>query len=72
MEKKLQTELKAFGARIKVLRKKKGFSQLDVEIESGINRVEVSKIENGMNNIEFATILKLAIALDVEIKDLFT
>ncbi len=47
-------------------------TQLDVEIGSGINRTEISRIENGQKNIEFITLVKLAIALDVELQDFFT
>lgn len=49
-----------------------GISQLDLEIQSGINRTEISRIENGLKNIEFFTIVKLAVALDVEVEELFT
>lgn len=71
MEKQYKQEIQAFGKRLKQLRKKKGLSQLDLEIESGINRAEISRIENGLNNIEFLTIVKLSIALDIEIRELF-
>lgn len=46
-------------------------SQLDLELASGINRTEISRIENGQKNIEFFTIVKLAIALDVELNNFF-
>ena len=60
------------GKRLRQLREEKGLSQLDLEIESDINRTEISRIENGLKNIEFATIVKLAIALKVELLDLFS
>lgn len=71
MEKLFKKELKAFGKQLKSIRKAKGLSQLDVEIQSGISRTEISRIENGLRNIEFYTIVKLASALDVSIKDFF-
>lgn len=71
MEKLFKKELKAFGKKIKSVRKAKGLSQLDLEIESGINRTEISRIENAQRNIEFYTIVKLANALDVSVRDLF-
>ena len=43
-----------------------------MELESGLNRTEISRIENGLKNIEFATMVKLSIALEVELKDFFT
>ncbi len=46
-------------------------TQLDLELESGISRTEVSRIENGLKNIEFYTIVKLAIALEISLIDLF-
>lgn len=71
MEKQYKHEIQAFGKRLKQLRKKKGLSQLDLEIESGINRAEISRIENGLNNIEFLTIVRLANALDIQIHEFF-
>ena len=71
MEKRYQLEIKAFGRKLHDLRKAKGLSQLDLEIHSGINRTEISKIENGLKNIEFMTIVKLADALDVKLSELF-
>lgn len=69
MEKRYKIE--AFGSRLKELREKKGMTQLDLEIQSGINRTEISRIENGQKNIEFLTIVKLAVSLGVDLKDLF-
>lgn len=71
MEKRYNEEIKAFGQRLKQLREARGLSQLDLEIESGINRTEISRIENGLKNIEFLTIVKLASALKIEIDELF-
>lgn len=71
MEKRYKQEIQAFGIKLKAIRRKKGFSQLDLEIESGINRTEISRIENGLKNIEFATIVKLAEALQIEIYEFF-
>jgi HTH-type transcriptional regulator, competence development regulator len=68
---RFETEIENFGKRLKELRLKKKFSQLDVEIASGINRTEISKIENGLKNIEFYTIIKLAEALEIEIIEFF-
>jgi transcriptional regulator with XRE-family HTH domain len=44
---------------------------LDIEVATGINNGDISRIENGKTNIEFITIAKLAEALDVEMFDLF-
>lgn len=71
MEKRYKIEIAAFGNRLKHLRSKKGLSQLDLELQSGISRTEISRIENGLKNIEFMTIVRLAEALDIRISDLF-
>lgn len=71
MEKRYKTEIEAFGIRLRELREKEGLTQLDLEIQSGINRTEISRIENGQKNIEFMTIVKLAVALDIDLKDFF-
>lgn len=71
MEKRYKTEIKAFGKRLKSIRQKKGLTQLDLELESGISRTEISRIENGQKNIEFFTIVKLAEALDIDIAKFF-
>lgn len=71
MEKRYKIEIKAFGKRLKTIRQKKGLTQLDLELESGISRTEISRIENGQKNIEFFTIVKLADALDIDIAKFF-
>jgi transcriptional regulator with XRE-family HTH domain len=63
--------LEQFGKRFKQVRKQKGKTQLDIEVATGINNGDISRIENGKTNIEFITIAKLAEALDVEMSDLF-
>jgi len=70
-EKRYNTEIKAFGKRLKQLRLKKGLTQLDMEVESGISRTEISRIENGLKNIEFLTVVKLAAALDLSLHEFF-
>lgn len=71
MEKRYKTEIENFGKRLRSIRIAKGLSQLDLEVESGINRTEISRIENGLKNIEFLTIVKLAEALDADLLDFF-
>lgn len=71
MERRYKTEITAFGKRLRQLRKEKGISQLDLELQSGINRTEISRIENGQKNIEFYTIVRLAIALEIDVVDFF-
>ena len=68
---KYDIEIENFGKRLREIRMKLKLSQLDLELKSGINRTEISKIENGLKNIEFFTIVKLAEALEVELIELF-
>lgn len=70
-EKRYQIEIKSFGKRLKQIRESKNLLQLDLELSSGINRTEISRIENGQKNIEFFTIVKLAEVLGVQIRDFF-
>jgi transcriptional regulator with XRE-family HTH domain len=64
-------EIENFGKRLHEIRMKQKLSQLDLEVRSGINRTEISKIENGLKNIEFFTVVKLAEALEVELIEFF-
>ncbi|RYE23103.1 MAG: XRE family transcriptional regulator [Sphingobacteriales bacterium] len=70
-EQRYQKEITSFGERLKLLRISKGLTQLDIDVATGINRTEISKIENGLKNIEFLTLVRLAVALDVELSELF-
>lgn len=64
-------EIKKFGLQLKDLRKKRKKTQLDLEVATGINHGDISRIENGKINIEFYTMIKLATALDVSIIEFF-
>ncbi|WEK38457.1 MAG: helix-turn-helix transcriptional regulator [Candidatus Pseudobacter hemicellulosilyticus] len=53
------------------MRKEKNMSQVDLEVQSGIYIAEISKMENGLQNLEFYTLSKLAFALKVQLQDFF-
>jgi len=72
MEERYEKEIIAFGKRLREIRLQKGLSQLDIEVATNIAQTEISRIENGLKNIEFFTIVKLANALEIEIGYLFT
>ena len=72
MEKRYKKEVEKFGKKILTIRVSQDMSQLDLELTSGINRTEISRIENGLKNIEFMTIVRLAESLKVQIVDLFS
>ncbi|WP_262497273.1 helix-turn-helix domain-containing protein [Parafilimonas terrae] len=53
------------------MHKKNKMPQLDLEVATGINHSDISRIENGKLNIEFFTMVKLAAALNGELVDFF-
>lgn len=62
---------KHFGERVLALRKSQSLTQEDLALSSGIERPQVSKIENGEVNVSLETIYKIAKALNTEIPALF-
>ena len=51
-------------SRIRELRKEKGFTQVKVQMLTGIDQSDYSKIESGKRYMTFEQCRKLAIALD--------
>ena len=62
---------KAFGSSLKAIRESKGMSQLDLASESSLEKTSISRIENGRTNITLTTAIRLSLALDIELKELF-
>ncbi len=60
-----------FGQRLREIRKRKKLTLQKLEAVTGISNSKISKIENGMINVEFQTIARLADALEVEMMELF-
>lgn len=60
-----------FGNKIKELRKSKNLSQEKLANLAEIDRTYLPTIEKGLRNVSIEVIEKLAIALEVGIKDLF-
>ena len=50
--------------RIKELRKEKGFTQVKIQMMTGIDQSDYSKIESGKRYLTYEQCRKLAIALD--------
>ena len=50
--------------RIKELRKQKGYTQVKIQMMTGIDQSDYSKIESGRRYLTFEQCRKLAIALD--------
>lgn len=51
-------------SRLKELRKEKGYSQIKMQILTGIDQSDYSKIENGKRGMSFEQCKRLALALD--------
>lgn len=57
---------------LKEKREEKGMSQNDLSEKSGVSRQTISAIENqSLNNIESKTMVKLALALECDVGDIF-
>ncbi len=61
-----------FGRRLRDLRAAKGFSQETLALLSGLDRSYVGGVERGQRNVSLINILKLAAALDIEPRELFS
>jgi transcriptional regulator with XRE-family HTH domain len=59
------------GQRILELRKEKSISQEKLALKSNIDRAYMHLIEKGKTNISIELIEKIAIALEIDIKELF-
>lgn len=60
-------ELEKLGKRIKQVRKHRSLTLLELETISGINDSDLSRYEQGKENLEFLTVYRIAKALDVEV-----
>ena len=63
--------LQRFGARVRVLRKAKGFSQEEFALEIGLDRTYMGGIERGERNLALLNIRKIARGLHLSEQDLF-
>ena len=63
--------LQTLGNNLRQIRKSKNMTQLDLEVTSGITAGDISKIENGQINVSFTTLIKLTIALEVELNEFY-
>lgn len=58
--------LKKFGENLRRLRKDKGLSLREMSYACNIDNSKIAKIEKGMINITFTTLLQLAVALEAQ------
>ena len=59
------------GQRIRLLRESKGVSQESLALTCGIDRSYLGGIERGEHNVAVINLEKIAIALDIQLPDLF-
>jgi len=62
---------KAFGSRLREIRKKKGFSQEGLALACGLDRTYIGGVERGERNISLINIHKIAHALGIKPRELF-
>jgi len=60
------------GKKVRSICEKKGLSQESAALASGLDRSYYGGVERGEHNIALINIEKIAIALGVSLKDLFT
>jgi len=65
------TELTKMAERLKSLRKKKGYSNMDIfAYEHGFGRAQYGRYENGQD-LRFTTIVRLANCFNMNLKEFF-
>ncbi|MHA7842059.1 MAG: helix-turn-helix domain-containing protein [Winogradskyella sp.] len=70
-DKQLLKYRKAFGKRLQEVRLKKDISQTALASLIGYEKTTISRIENGRTNFTFSTIVKICLALNVEMKEVY-
>jgi len=65
-------ELKKFAERLKSLRKKKGYTNMDIfAYEHGFGRAQYGRYENGQD-LRYSTIVRLANCFELSINEFFS
>ena len=62
---------KQLGMRVRYLRKQKGMSQLELSLDSGVNKNYISDLERGDRNPTLIVLERIANSLDVTLEELF-
>lgn len=63
-------EFLKLGLKIKELRVLKGFTQLQLATDIGIEKTNLSRIERGMTNPTYSTLLIISRGLGISVKEL--
>ena len=61
----------AFGNNLKKVRKSKGFTQVELANDLGIEISQISRIERGVINTSIGNIFLISKILKIQVKDLF-
>lgn len=67
-----ETELLVFGQNVRRARKKKNWKLNELACKAGYDRMCLSRLEDGEQNIKLGTALKIAEALDVSFPKMFS
>ena len=59
-----------FGARLRMLRRARGLTQLDMAVTFGIDRSYICAVESGKKGVSLATLEVIALGLNLELSDL--
>ena len=62
----------AFGKNLKALRDEKEISQETMAFVSGLSRSYYSEVEEGKRNVSLINIIKISVALDIEVNELLS
>lgn len=68
---KISYHLNKIGGRISFLRKERKLNQSELSSLANINQSHLSRIEDGKYNVRIGTYMSIAIALDVDLSELF-
>lgn len=71
MSNKNLNAVKRIGAKLTYIRKSKKISQIRLAEMTDMNFNYIGQIERGQANVTINTVIKIADALDIEIKELF-
>ena len=64
-------ERRKLGDRLRELRIERGMSQADAAEAAGIHAVTLARIESGSSNVTITTLVALALAYGVTVRELF-
>jgi transcriptional regulator with XRE-family HTH domain len=59
-----------FGKRVRALRLKRGWKQIDFAVHTGLGRVYISDLENGKKEPRLRTVEIIALSFDISVSQL--